>query len=149
MEAIMAITRYEPWGWLNQLQGELERAPIWGPSEGPVATAAWAPAVDIKEEKDKFVLHADLPGVRPDETDVSMEDGVLTIKGEKKSEAITEKDGYKRVERTYGSFHRRFSLPDTANSEEISAKSKNGVLEIIIPKRQSVQPKKIVVTSAE
>lgn len=149
MEAIMAITRYEPWGWLNQLQGELERAPIWGPSEGSVATAAWAPAVDIKEEKDKFVLHADLPGVRPDETDVSMEEGVLTIKGEKKSEAITEKDGYKRVERTYGSFHRRFSLPDTANSEEISAKSKNGVLEIIIPKRQSVQPKKIAVTSAE
>ena len=145
----MAITRYEPWGWLNQLQGELERAPIWGSSEGSVATAAWAPAVDIKEEKDKFVLHADLPGVRPDETDVSMEEGVLTIKGEKKSEAITEKDGYKRVERTYGSFHRRFSLPDTANSEEISAKSKNGVLEIIIPKRQSVQPKKIAVTSAE
>ena len=145
----MAITRYEPWGWLNQLQGELERAPIWGSSEGSVATAAWAPAVDIKEEKDKFVLHADLPGVRPDETDVSMEDGVLTIKGEKKSEAITEKDGYKRVERAYGSFHRRFSLPDTANSEEISAKSKNGVLEIIIPKRQSVQPKKIAVTSAE
>jgi len=150
MEAIMAITRYEPWGWLNQLQGELERAPIWGPtSEGSVATAAWAPAVDIKEEKDKFVLHADLPGVRPDETDVSMEDGVLTIKGKKKSEAITEKDGYKRVERTYGSFHRRFSLPDTANSEEISAKSKNGVLEIIIPKRPSAQPKKISVTSAE
>ena len=145
----MAITRYEPWGWLNQLQGELERAPIWGSSEGSVATAAWAPAVDIKEEKDKFVLHVDLPGVRPDETDVSMEDGVLTIKGEKKSEAITEKDGYKRVERTYGSFHRRFSLPDTANSEEIAAKSKNGVLEIIIPKRQSVQPKKIAVTSAE
>ena len=149
MEAIMAITRYEPWGWLNQLQSELERSPIWGASEGSVATAAWAPAVDIKEEKDKFVLHADLPGVRPDETDVSMEDGVLTIKGEKKSEAITEKDGYKRVERTYGSFHRRFSLPDTANSEEISAKSRNGVLEIIIPKRQSVQPKKIAVTSVE
>jgi len=149
MEVIMAITRYEPWGWLNQLQGELERAPIWGSSEGSVATAAWAPAVDIKEEKDKFVLHADLPGVSPDETDVSMEDGVLTIKGEKKSEAITEKDGYKRVDRTYGTFHRRFSLPDTANSEEISAKSKNGVLEIIIPKRESVQPKKIAVTSAE
>jgi len=149
MEAIMAITRYEPWGWLNQLQSELERSPIWGTNEGSVATAAWAPAVDIKEEKDKFVLHADLPGVRPDETDVSMEDGVLTIKGEKKSEAITEKDGYKRVERAYGSFHRRFSLPDTANSEEISAKSRNGVLEIIIPKRQSVQPKKIAVTSVE
>jgi HSP20 family protein len=149
MEAIMAITRYEPWNWLNQLQSELERAPIWGSSEGSVATAAWAPAVDIKEEKDRFVLHADLPGVQPEETDVSMEDGVLTIKGEKKSEAVTEREGYKRVERTYGSFHRRFSLPDTANADEIVAKSKNGVLEIIIPKRQAVQPKKITVTSVE
>ncbi|TFH07888.1 MAG: Hsp20/alpha crystallin family protein [Nitrosomonadales bacterium] len=145
----MAITRYEPWNWLNQLQSELERAPIWGSSEGSVATAAWAPAVDIKEEKDRFVLHADLPGVQPEETDVSMEDGVLTIKGEKKSEAVTEREGYKRVERTYGSFHRRFSLPDTANADEIVAKSKNGVLEIIIPKRQAVQPKKITVTSVE
>lgn len=145
----MAITRYEPWNWLNQLQSELERAPIWGSSEGSVATAAWAPAVDIKEEKDRFVLHADLPGVQPEETDVSMEDGVLTIKGEKKSEAVTEREGYKRVERTYGSFHRRFSLPDTANADEIIAKSKNGVLEIIIPKRQAVQPKKIAVTSVE
>jgi HSP20 family protein len=149
MEAIMAITRYEPLSWLNQLQGELERAPIWGASEGSVATAAWAPAVDIKEEQDKFILHADLPGVKPEETDVSMENGVLTIKGEKKSEAITEKDGYKRVERTYGSFHRRFSLPDTANPDAISAKSKNGVLEIIIPKRESVQPKKIAVATVE
>jgi HSP20 family protein len=78
-----------------------------------------------------------------------MEDGVLTIKGEKKSEAVTEREGYKRVERTYGSFHRRFSLPDTANADEIVAKSKNGVLEIIIPKRQAVQPKKITVTSVE
>ena len=143
------ITRYEPWGWLNQFQRELEHTPIWGSSEGSIATAAWAPAVDIKEESDKYVLHADLPGVKPEETDVSMEDGVLTIKGEKKSEEVTEKEGYKRVERTYGSFHRRFSLPDTANSDAISAKSKDGVLEIIIPKRAAVLPKKIVVTSVE
>jgi HSP20 family protein len=114
-----------------------------------MATAAWAPAVDIKEEPDKYVLHADLPGVKPEETDVSMEDGVLTIKGEKKTEEITEKEGYKRVERTFGSFHRRFSLPDTANPDAISAKSKDGVLEITIPKREAVQPKKIAVTSVE
>jgi HSP20 family protein len=114
-----------------------------------MATAAWAPAVDIKEESDKYVLHADLPGVKPEETDVSMEDGVLTIKGEKKTEEITEKEGYKRVERTFGSFHRRFSLPDTANPDAISAKSKDGVLEIIIPKRAAVLPKKIAVTSVE
>jgi HSP20 family protein len=78
-----------------------------------------------------------------------MEDGVLTIKGEKKTEAKTEREGYKRVERTYGTFYRRFSLPDTANPDEISAKSNHGVLEIVIPKREPVQPKKINVTSAE
>ena len=141
----MAITRYEPWGLLNQLQKELER----GTAEGSTATAEWAPAVDIKEEADKFVLHADIPGVKPEEIDISMEGGVLTIKGEKKTEATTEKDNYKRVERTYGSFYRRFSLPDTATPEAIAAVSKNGVLVITIPKQQAVQPKKIIVSSGD
>lgn len=141
----MAITRYEPWGLLSQLQRELERSV----AEGSTATAEWSPAVDIREEADKFVIHADIPGVKPEEIDISMEDGVLTIKGEKKSESKTEKEGYKRVERTYGSFYRRFSLPDTANAEAISASSKHGVLEVVIPKREAVQPKKISVTAAE
>lgn len=141
----MAITRYEPWGLLNQLQRELER----GVAEGSTATAEWAPAVDIKEEAGKFVIHADIPGVTPEEIDISMEDGVLTIKGEKKSESKTEKEGYKRVERTYGSFYRRFSLPDTANADAISASSKHGVLEVVIPKREAVLPKKINVSTIE
>lgn len=145
----MAITRYEPWGLLNQLQRELERAHEGGIGEGSIATAEWAPSVDIKEESGKFVLQADIPGVKPEEIDVSMEDGVLTIKGEKKTEAKTEQKGYKRVERTYGSFYRRFSLPDTANADAISAKSKHGVLEIVIPKREAVKPKKINVASEE
>ena len=104
----MAITRYEPWGLLSQLQRELERAHE-GTGEGSIATAEWAPAVDIKEETDKFVLQADIPGVKPEDIDVSMEDGVLTIKGEKKTESKVEKENYKRVERTYGSFYRRLS----------------------------------------
>jgi HSP20 family protein len=145
----MAITRYQPWGLLNQLQRELERAHEGGSGEGSIATAEWAPAVDIKEDNDKFVLHADIPGVKPEEIDVSMEDGVLTIKGEKKTEAKTEQEGYKRVERTYGSFYRRFSLPDTANADEISAKSANGVLEIVIPKREAVKPRKINVSTIQ
>ncbi|MBK7354285.1 MAG: Hsp20/alpha crystallin family protein [Nitrosomonas sp.] len=145
----MAITRYEPWGLLTQLQKELEQMRSDVSGDGSSATAEWAPAVDIKEESDRFVLHADLPGVKPEQIDVSMENGVLTIKGEKKTEAKTEKEGYKRIERTYGSFYRRFSLPDTANPDAISAVSKNGVLEITIPKRESVQPKKINVSSVE
>jgi HSP20 family protein len=145
----MAIVRYQPWGLLNQLQKELERGYQSNAGEGSVATAEWAPAVDIKEESDKFVLHADIPGVKPEAIDISMENGVLTVKGEKKTEATTEQEGYKRVERSFGSFYRRFSLPDTADAEAISAKSKHGVLEIVIPKRAAVQPKKINVATEE
>ena len=145
----MAITRYEPWGLLNQLQKELERAHDVEGGEGSIATAEWAPAVDIKEDEDKFVIQADIPGVKPEEIDISMEDGVITIKGEKETEAKTEQNGYKRVERTFGSFYRRFSLPDTADGEAISAKCKHGVLEITIPKREAVKPKKINVKSEE
>jgi HSP20 family protein len=145
----MAIARYEPWGLLNQLQKELERSYRDQSGESTVSTAEWAPAVDIKEDAQQFVIEADIPGVKPEEIDVSMEGGVLTIKGEKRAENKTEKEGYKRVERTYGSFYRRFSLPDTADAEAISAKSKHGVLEIVIPKREAVKPKKIDVTSEE
>ena len=145
----MAIIRYEPWGLLNQLQKELERSRDDKSGEGTVATAEWAPAVDIKEEVDKFVIHADIPGVKPEDIEVSMEAGVLTVKGEKESEAKTEKEGYKRVERTYGSFYRRFSLPDTADGDAINAKCKHGVLEITIPKREAVKPKRISVTAEE
>ncbi len=101
--------------------------------------------VDIKEEADKFVILADIPGVKPEDIEVNMEDGVLTIKGEKHSENKTEENGYKRVERTFGTFYRRFSLPDTADPEGITAKTKHGVLELVIPKREAAQPKKIKV----
>lgn len=141
----MAITRYEPFNLLSQLQRELDRFQNGDDSGGKIATAEWAPAVDIKEEENQFVIHADLPGVNPDDIDVSMENGVLTIKGEKNTEAKTEKDNYKRVERIYGSFYRRFSLPDTADNDAISAKTKNGVLDIVIPKREAEKPKKISV----
>ena len=145
----MAITRYEPWGLLNQLHRELERVNEGDGGNGSIATAEWAPAVDIKELPDKCVLLADIPGVIPEDIEVSMEDGVLTVKGEKETEAKTEQEGYKRVERSFGSFYRRFSLPDTADAEAISAKSNNGVLEIVIPKREAVMPKKITVTNGD
>ncbi len=145
----MAITHYQPWGLLNQLQREWERAQDIDSADGSVATSEWTPAVDIKEQSDHFVIHADIPGVKPEDIDISMEDGVITIKGEKQTEATTDKDGFKRVERSYGTFYRRFSLPDTADSEAISAKSAHGVLVITIPKREAVKPKKITVDIAE
>ena len=143
----MAIMRYEPWSLLNQLQKELESS--GEKTEGSISTAEWAPAVDIKELPDKFVLIADIPGVKPEDIDVHMEAGVLTVKGEKESEAKTEKDGYKRIERRSGSFYRRFSLPDSADGDAISATYKHGVLEISIPKREAIKPKKINVTAQE
>ncbi|CAG7857378.1 hypothetical protein MCAMS1_02175 [biofilm metagenome] len=143
----MAITRYEPLNVLTQLQRELNRYREGDEGSSRIATAEWAPAVDIKEEEDRFVIHADIPGVNPEDIDVNMENGVLTIKGEKNTEAKTEKENYKRVERIYGSFYRRFSLPETADNNAISAKAKNGVLDIVIPKREAVKPKKISVVT--
>ena len=138
---------YEPWNLLAQLQREMERKQEAGNGipEGTSATAEWAPSVDIKEEKERYVLLADLPGVSPNNIDVSMENGVLTLSGLRETEAKTQREGYKRVERLSGNFHRRFSLPDTVDAEGISARCANGVLEIIIPKKSVVQPKKIVV----
>jgi HSP20 family protein len=110
-----------------------------------IATSDWAPSVDIKETDSAFEIKADIPGVDPDAIEVHMENGVLTIKGERESEKKEDKEGYKRIEREWGSFYRRFSLPDSADAEKISAKSKHGVLEITIPKQEKVQPRKIAV----
>ncbi len=145
----MAITRYEPWSLLSQLQKELLSSQDDKASEGLIATAEWVPSVDIKEAADKFIIYADIPGVKPEDIDVSMEAGVLTVRGKKESEVKTEKEGYKRVERSTGSFYRRFSLPDSANDEAIKAKCKLGVLEIVIPKKEAVKPKRINVSLEE
>ena len=145
----MAITRYEPWSLLSQLQKELLSSQDDKASEGLIATAEWVPSVDIKEAADKFIIYADIPGVKPEDIDVSMEAGVLTVRGKKESEVKTEKEGYKRVERSVGSFYRRFSLPDSANDEAINAKCKLGVLEIVIPKKEAVKPKRINVSLEE
>ncbi len=148
----MNLKRYEPSNLFNQLQNEVNklfdnRAGILDGGENfpTITTAQWAPAVDIKEEADRFVVKADLPGVQNKDIDVSMENGILAIKGERKAETRDDSDGYKRVECCYGSFYRRFSLPTTANAERFTAKLKDGVLEVVIPKKEGVQPRKISV----
>jgi HSP20 family protein len=141
---MMTITRYEPWSLLEQFQRQLDRFNDER-SDTTSAVTSWSPAVDIKEEDDRFVLKADLPGVKPDEIDVTMEDGVLTVRGERVDEKTDQQEGYKRVERFRGSFYRRFTLPDTTDSENISANYEHGVLELSIPKKAAVQPKRITV----
>lgn len=146
----MTATRYEPWSLLNQLQRELERSLDAGRSGGEggsVSTAEWTPAVDIKEKADGYVFYADVPGVNPADIDVTMENGILTVKGARETEAHAVREGYKRIERVHGTFYRRFSLPDTADSDAITAKCSNGVLEIVIPKKSAVQPRKIVIST--
>ena len=144
----MAV-RYEPWRMLNDLQRELNKvfdARLGGEeNNSEVVTSDWVPAVDVKEEKDRFVLLADVPGVDPKEIEVHMEQGVLTMQGKRNQASEQERETYKRVERPRGTFYRRFSLPDSADAENISAKSFNGVLEISIPKKEAQKPRKITV----
>lgn len=143
----MALVRYQPWNAMDQLRKEMDRLFDTGASQGNsnVVTSDWSPAVDVKETDNAFVIAADIPGVDPKDIDVHMENGLLTIKGQRESEKKEEREGYKRIERSYGSFYRRFSLPDTANADKINAKSKNGVLEVTIPKHDKVQARKIAV----
>lgn len=115
--------------------------------ESSVVTSQWVPLVDIKEEGDRFVLYADLPGVDPQDIEVQMDKGMLTIKGERQSEAIAESERFSRVERRHGSFHRRFALPDSADPDGITASGHNGVLQIVIPKRPETTPRRIQVGS--
>jgi len=141
----MAMTRYEPWSLLNQLHREMDNMIRGGGDESALATSDWHPSVDIKEEADAYLIYADIPGVDPKDIEVHMEHGVLTIRGERKAETTEERDNFRRVERVRGSFYRRFSLPDTADAEKITARSEHGVLEVRIPKQEKVQPRRIAV----
>lgn len=148
----MNITRFEPWGLVDLLHRDLDQAlgRRFGltQEDGNGATVAdWVPAVDIVEEKDRFVLRADVPGVKPEDIDVNMENGMLTVSGERHDEKSEETQGMRRVERVSGKFYRRFTLPDSANADKISAKSNNGILEVIIPKQAEVQARRITVQS--
>jgi HSP20 family protein len=133
----MNPTHYEPWQQVQRLRRELDRMfqPYHtGDDQSSVATCDWIPPVDIKEEQNRYVLHADIPGVDPKDIEIIAENGVLTIRGNRPSETRETRVGYSRVERPCGSFYRRFSLPDTADLAQIAARSTNGVLEIGIPK---------------
>jgi HSP20 family protein len=141
------LTRFEPFrggfpsqDQINRLFGEaFERSS----EEGSLTT--WAPAVDIYETEHELVVKADLPEVKPEELDIRVESNILTIRGERKFEKKVNETNYLRVERSYGSFTRSFSLANTVNTEAIKAEYKNGVLTLSIPKREEAKPKQIKV----
>jgi len=138
----MKIARFEPWPYVDLLQRDLSREPS---SKTP---SDWAPAVDIIEENDRFLLQADVPGVSPADIEVSMDAGVLTVSGIRNAEERGENTGVRRSERSTGRFLRRFTLPEITNADAITAKVSNGILEVSIPKLPEIQPRRIVVEAA-
>ncbi len=147
----MSLIRQHAWNARNPLQDEIKQAfdKFFGDAgdtdASSVVTSQWVPRVDIKEEADRFIIFADLPGVDPKDIEVNMDKGILSIKGERSTGSTSENERYSRVERAQGVFYRRFALPDSANPEGISASGKNGVLEIAIPKRPETTPRRIQV----
>ncbi|MDW8479669.1 MAG: Hsp20/alpha crystallin family protein [Xanthomonadales bacterium] len=148
----MSIVRYNPWPSASLLQEEIKNLfdRFFGEESGDqsnVVTSEWMPRVDIREDKDRFVILADIPGVDPQDIEVSMDKGILSIRGERKAEKSDEQGRYTRIERAHGVFYRRFALPDSADADGIRASGRNGVLEIVIPKRPESTPRRIEVSS--
>lgn len=139
------IARYEPASLVNEVNKIIEHAfrPLANSDTSNIETSQWIPAVDIKEEKNRFNILVDLPGVEKNDVNISMENSVLTIKGHRFDENIDEKKNYFRAERMKGNFYRRFTLPDTVDGSKIEAKMQKGVLEIAIPKKEAAQPRLI------
>ena len=152
----MSVTRYEPWNVVSQLQNEINR--VFGnlndanvnETEGSSATAQWRPAVDVREYSDRFQLLLDVPGVEPKDVEITLDNGILTVSGNRAEGKTAGSNGadhpqQQRIERPLGRFHRRFILPDTADAENVNASGRNGVLEIVIPKQPKAKPRRISV----
>ena len=140
----MSLIHYEPVNLFDQFNNELNRY-FSRTRPAAVQQRDWTPAVDIHEQENRFVLTADVPGVSRENIDITLEDGVLTVKGERSAEQESASEGFRRRERLHGTFLRQFTLPDTVNAEHINATVKDGVLEIAIPKQEKPRPKKITV----
>ena len=142
------LTRYQPWSLHREVLNEFNRLLERGDNDESVsATAEWTPAVDIEEHADKYVLHADVPGVDPNAIEITLESGVLTLSGSR--EKAVEQKGVDscRIERITGRFLRHFTLPESVDAENVKASGKHGVLDIVIPKREAAKPRKITVNS--
>jgi HSP20 family protein len=143
----MTIVRYEPWALANRLQRDIDRL-FGAPGTTAADSGAWLPPADIHEEASRFVLNVDLPGVDPKDVEITSDHGILTIRGKREAARREDAEGYRRVERITGEFLRRFSLPESADAQHITAKASHGVLEITIPKVAQVQPQRITVQAA-
>jgi HSP20 family protein len=142
----MAITKYDPFELsefptgLRLFQDAVNRL-----FSEPAATRPWAPPVDIVENENELVLKADIPDVDLKDIDIQIEQGTLTLKGERKFEQADKDQGYHRIERAYGQFVRCFSLPDTVDPDKVRADYRKGVLTVTLPKKEVAKPKSIKV----
>jgi HSP20 family protein len=139
----MTVVRYEPWGLLNRLRRELDQT-----FESAAHDASWTPAVDIHEEAKQFVVHADLPGVKPADIEITADKGVLSLRGARNFEQKADDGHYSRIERVTGKFVRTFTLPENVQTDAIKAQFKDGVLELTIPKVAKPEPRRIEVQAA-
>ncbi|HZS05174.1 MAG TPA: Hsp20/alpha crystallin family protein [Blastocatellia bacterium] len=145
--------RRDPMGEFKSLQEDFNRIfntalPRFFGNEEGLLRGNWVPSVDIHEGENEIVLEADLPGLKPGDFEVSVENYVLTLKGERRFEKQSEGDNYHRVERSYGSFTRSFTLPSTVNVDNVHAEFKDGVLRLTLPKREEVKPRQIRINVA-
>lgn len=150
----MPITRWEPFRNLvstqerfNQLFNEAFGRAFGDQQE--LTPRAWVPAVDIYETDENLVLQAELPGINPDDVDIRIEDNTLYLKGERKFEKEVKEENLHRVERSYGTFTRSFTLPGTIDADKVKAEYKNGILTLTIPKREEAKPKTIKIQAAK
>ena len=147
----MALIRWEPARELNSLQSEMNRlfntffdTPTTGSGNGG-AVRRWVPSMDLVETEDHFVLKADLPGLDAGDVSIEVEDNVLTVSGERRTEHEEQKEGFYRMERSFGQFRRSLTLPDGVDAEKIAATFDKGVLEVRIPKPEERKPRRVAI----
>ena len=148
----MNIVKYDPFRELRSLQDEMTRLftgvmPASGNRE-EMAHGSWIPSVDIYEDKERLILEADLPGMTRDDFELSVENNVITLRGERKFEKKTDGENYHRVERSYGAFTRSFTLPQTVTADGATADFENGILRVSLPKREETKARKIEITGS-
>jgi HSP20 family protein len=154
-DQMATMTRWDPFQDLRSAQEEMaQMSPMLAHAlglhaqqqgSGRATTTAWAPALDISERKDAYLVTVELPGIKPEDLDITMEDGLLTIQGERQFTQESSEQQFHRVERRYGAFRRSITLPAQVQAEQIEATVDNGVLQIMVPKLEEAKPKRIQV----
>lgn len=152
-----SITRFDPFRDVASVHDEVERmlrqafgasgTSVRGDDAAVSPAGAWGPALDVEESEDGYTVHVELPGVSPADVEVSLEDNVLTVRGERRFYDERQAEGFRRIERHFGRFHRAVRLPDRVAADRVSATHKDGVLTVVVPKAEEAKPRRIEVTA--